>query len=90
MIRNLSLVWYYKAKVQALFLIFRLLAREKKEKKKEKKRTRLSTKLRFSRLIIVCGSIAIKNRDRKIYTPLRLIFDSYPKTNDICYCRNIL
>lgn len=37
MIRNLSLVWYYKAKVQALFLIFRLLAREKKEKKRKEK-----------------------------------------------------
>lgn len=71
MIRNLSLVSYYKAKVQALFLISRLLSREKK-----KKRTRLSTKLRFSRLIIVRGSIAIKNRDRKIYTPLRLILEN--------------
>lgn len=72
MIRNLSLVSYYKAKVQALFLISRLLSREKKKKK----RTRLSTKLRFSRLIIVRGSIAIKNRDRKIYTPLRLILEN--------------
>lgn len=34
MIRNLSLVWYYKAKVQALFLISRLLARKKKKKEK--------------------------------------------------------
>lgn len=35
MIRNLSLVWYYKAKVQTLFLISRLLARKKKKKRKE-------------------------------------------------------
>lgn len=33
MIRNLSLVSYYKAKVQALFLISRLLSREKKKRK---------------------------------------------------------
>lgn len=35
MIRNLSLVSYYKAKVQALFLISRLLSRKEKKKRKE-------------------------------------------------------
>lgn len=35
MIRNLSLVSYYKAKVQALFLISRLLSREKKKEKNQ-------------------------------------------------------